>query len=167
MNTQASDRRVVVRVYGLLFNPNKEVLITDEERNGWKFSKFPGGGLEWGEGLVDALKREFLEETNLHLADIQHFYTTDFFQQSAFNTNDQILSVYYLTTALGVLPGSLPPPITEHSGTLSFRWIPLHKLTPELFTFPIDKYVVGLLKNTELALKFLTVFVASLSFFFS
>ena len=29
-----------VRVYGLLINPNNEVLISDEEEYGFRFSKF-------------------------------------------------------------------------------------------------------------------------------
>ena len=37
--------RFNVRVYGLLFNDEKEVLVTDENRFGIQFTKFPGGGL--------------------------------------------------------------------------------------------------------------------------
>ena len=51
-----------VRVYGLLFNEDNHILISDEEEYGFQFSKFPGGGLEYGEGLIDALKRDFIEE---------------------------------------------------------------------------------------------------------
>ena len=148
------NKRFVVRVYGLLFNSEMELLIADEERKAWQFSKFPGGGVEWGEGLIDALRREFLEETGWHLGNVRHFYTTDFFQQSAFSTDDQIISIYYLVTAEQAAPGILPPPIAESVGTIAFRWIHKNDLQPELFTFPIDKHVVSLLKNTELALKF-------------
>ena len=48
-----------IRVYGILLNDRNEVLVSDECRNGYSFTKFPGGGLEFGEGLVDGLKREF------------------------------------------------------------------------------------------------------------
>ncbi|RZK13557.1 MAG: NUDIX hydrolase, partial [Flavobacterium sp.] len=47
-----------VRVYGVLINHDNQVLISDEQSGGRTFSKFPGGGLELGEGLIDALKRE-------------------------------------------------------------------------------------------------------------
>ncbi|HEY0897744.1 MAG TPA: NUDIX hydrolase, partial [Sphingobacteriaceae bacterium] len=46
-----------VRVYGLLINHRQEILISDEEEYGVRFTKFPGGGLEYGEGLLDGLKR--------------------------------------------------------------------------------------------------------------
>src|SRR5665213_872110 len=84
-----------VRVYGLLINESEEILITDEQEYGMRFTKFPGGGLEFGEGLTEALKREFMEECNMEIDVISHFYTTDFFVKSAFN-DSQIISVYYL-----------------------------------------------------------------------
>jgi 8-oxo-dGTP diphosphatase len=94
-----------VRVYGLLINDSNEVLISDEQEYGMQFTKFPGGGLEYGEGLTDGLKREFVEECNVEVEIISHFYTTDFFVKSAFN-DSQIISVYYLvknTTPLNLI----------------------------------------------------------------
>src|ERR1700753_98981 len=94
-----------VRVYGLLINDDDEVLISDEQEYGMRFTKFPGGGLELGESLIDGLKREFLEECNADVEIIKHFYTTDFFVKSAFN-NSQVISVYYLvknTSALNLI----------------------------------------------------------------
>ncbi|MBS1528392.1 MAG: NUDIX domain-containing protein, partial [Bacteroidetes bacterium] len=72
-----------VRVYGLLINDGGQVLLSDEQEYGMRFSKFPGGGLEYGEGLIDGLKREFVEECNVEVDVLSHFYTTDFFVQSA------------------------------------------------------------------------------------
>ena len=82
-----------VRVYGLLINERQEILISDEQEYSYRFIKFPGGGLEYGEGLTDGLKREFLEECALDIEVVSHFYTTDFFVKSAFN-DSQIISVY-------------------------------------------------------------------------
>src|SRR3954470_4995518 len=84
-----------VRVYGLLLDDQQRILISDEEEYGIRFTKFPGGGLEYGEGLIDALKREFIEECNAEIEVLEHIYTTDFFVKSAFN-DSQIISVYYL-----------------------------------------------------------------------
>lgn len=84
-----------VRVYGLLVNDRNEILLSDECLHGKYFTKFPGGGLEQGEGTKDCLIREFMEEVNLKIEIENHFYTTDFYQQSAFNPNDQIISIYY------------------------------------------------------------------------
>src|ERR1700743_3993921 len=91
-----------VRVYGLLINDRNEILISDEQEYGMRFVKFPGGGLEHGEGLLDGLKREFMEECNAEVAVTEHFYTTDFFVKSAFN-DSQIISVYYLVKPIGKL----------------------------------------------------------------
>jgi ADP-ribose pyrophosphatase YjhB (NUDIX family) len=89
-----------VRVYGLLINDHNEILISDEQEYGMQFAKFPGGGLEHGEGLIDGLKREFVEECNVEIEIIRHFYTTDFYIKSAFN-DSQIISVYYLVKNVG------------------------------------------------------------------
>ena len=50
-----------IRVYGILINEQDQVLITDELIKGHKITKFPGGGLEFGEGTIDCIKREFIE----------------------------------------------------------------------------------------------------------
>ena len=91
-----------VRVYGILINNEQEVLVSDELIRGSYITKFPGGGLELGEGTKDCLKREFKEETGLDVMVGKHIYTTDYFQLSAFNPNDQIISIYYFVTAENV-----------------------------------------------------------------
>ncbi|MBP3943895.1 NUDIX domain-containing protein [Sphingobacteriaceae bacterium WQ 2009] len=91
-----------VRVYGLLINTKGQVLIADEKTENVSFTKFPGGGLEYGEGLIDALKREFMEECNTSIEVIRHIYTTDFWEKSSFNES-QIISIYYLVRATSPL----------------------------------------------------------------
>ena len=90
------------RVYGILLGENKEVLVSDEFIRGGYFTKFPGGGLEFGEGTRDCLKREFKEEMDLEVQVTDHLYTTDFFQLSAFNPEkkQQIIAIYYFVKAL-------------------------------------------------------------------
>src|SRR3954469_23162686 len=89
-----------IRVYGILFGENKQVLVSDEYIRGKYYTKFPGGGLEFGEGTRDCLKREFKEEMNLEVEVGEHIYTTDYFQMSAFNPSHQIISIYYYAKAL-------------------------------------------------------------------
>src|SRR5438067_57377 len=88
-----------VRVYGILIK-EESVLITDECVYGQLITKFPGGGLQFGEGLIDCLKREFREELEMDIEVANHFYTTDFFQSSAFNEKQQVISIYYLVKAI-------------------------------------------------------------------
>lgn len=137
-----------VRVYGLLVNDNSEVLISDELEYGMQFSKFPGGGLEYGEGLIDGLKREFMEECNAEIEVLSHFYTTDFFVKSAFNES-QIISVYYLVKNVNPLDLSfkLIPFDFGAEAVQVFRWVKISGLKEEDVTFPIDQHVVKLLKE--------------------
>ena len=87
-----------LRVYGLLINELNQVLISDENRNGFAFTKFPGGGMEFGEGFKETLVREFQEELNIEIEVNELFYFNEFFQVSKFNPKDQLFSFYYLVT---------------------------------------------------------------------
>lgn len=147
------EKRFNIRAYGVLINENNEVLVSDEFRFGQRFTKFPGGGLEWGEGLEDCLLREYLEETGKKIKVKSHFYTTGFFQQSAFNEKDQLISVYYLVELLEDSEMEVSTKQFDfklEEGAQSLRWIPLDKISENDMTFPVDKLVVGmLLKNKQ------------------
>jgi 8-oxo-dGTP diphosphatase len=142
--------RFNVRVYGLLINESNQVLISDEQEYGMQFTKFPGGGLEFGEGLIDGLKREFVEECNVEIEVISHFYTTDFFVKSAFN-DTQVISVYYRVKNLSPLNLMFKTVQFDFDGEgeilQSFRWINLADLREDDVTFPTDRHVVKLLLN--------------------
>ena len=142
-----------VRVYGILINDEKQVLVSDEYIRGKYYTKFPGGGLEKGEGTIDCLKREFIEEMNLPVEITGHVYTTDFYQQSAFNPDHQILSIFYYVKALAPLSieeNKQPYAFTEkelegyalHGETETFRFINWKDFSEESVTLPIEKVVV-------------------------
>jgi ADP-ribose pyrophosphatase YjhB (NUDIX family) len=137
-----------VRVYGLLINDDNEILISDEQEYGMRFTKFPGGGLEFGEGLIEGLKREFMEECDVHIEVLNHFYTTDFFVKSAFN-NSQVISVYYFVKNKGPLNLPFKTTVFDFDGEgdvlQSFRWSKLTDLETEDFLFPTDRHVAKLL----------------------
>ena len=139
-----------IRVYGLLINENQEILISDEKEYGMLFSKFPGGGLEYGEGTIDGLKREFMEECDAEIEVLCHFYTTDFFLKSAFS-DAQIISIYY--TVKNIKPLALnfkqKPFDFDADGEVlqAFRWVKISDLKVEDVTFPIDQHVVKLLRG--------------------
>jgi ADP-ribose pyrophosphatase YjhB (NUDIX family) len=145
-------------VYGLLVDEQNRVLISDEEEHGFRFSKFPGGGLEYGEGLLEALIREFSEECALPIEVVSHFYTTDFFQISAFNHTDQIISIYYYVHADNTHKiiakekafDFLPEQVADIKGTAEhLRWIPLNELNETMMTLPIDKVAIKMLLNKK------------------
>lgn len=140
-----------IRVYGILIQ-NNCVLVSDEYIKGMKITKLPGGGLEFGEGTIDCLKREFKEELNLDIEVQSHFYTTDFFVNSAFSHKNQILSIYYLVKAcepLNFKISTIPFDFkTLKEGAQSMRWIELNTLSDADFTFIIDKRVGELLSHS-------------------
>lgn len=140
-----------VRVYGILIHDRK-VLIADEFFHDTFITKFPGGGLQFGEGTVDCLIRELREELGVKAEILNHFYTTDFFLPSAFDRSNQIISIYYLVKADN--PASVPvsdkkPDVkTLTNGYCSFRWLALEHLAESEFTFPADKKVALLLRDS-------------------
>ncbi len=137
--------RFNIRVYGILtreVNQQKEVLLSDEFRYEQHFTKFPGGGLELGEGIEDALIREFQEELGITIALEHLFYVNPFLQVSAFQKSDQLISIYYLVSHSG--PDSK---IINQNQEESFRWVPIHALNETTCTFPIDQAVVELLRE--------------------
>jgi 8-oxo-dGTP diphosphatase len=141
-----------IRIYGLIINPFNEILITDEFQLGVKMTKFPGGGLEFGEGPIDCLKREFKEECNKQeIKNIRHFYTTDFYQKALFYENYQLISIYYLAEIQSPIQfkiSEIPFDFENmENGNQSFRWVKIDTLNTDEFTFPIDKIVLDKLKK--------------------
>lgn len=139
----------IIRVYGILINSKNEVLLSDERIFGKEFTKFPGGGLEEGEGIKDCLIREFQEELNMDIEVKKLIYLTDFYQKSAFHFDDQIISIYYEISAEnteGIKTSKIPFDFNEEE-IESHRWVQLSDLKEEDVTFPIDKKVVGILIN--------------------
>lgn len=135
-----------IRVYAIILNDTPAVLVSDEFQLGMRMTKFPGGGLELGEGTIECLQREAFEEFGQEIENVEHFYTTDFFQKALFFDDQQLISIYYKARFIE------PPKFniatkpfdfeSETNGNISFRWIPLNNLSEGDFTFPIDKVVV-------------------------
>lgn len=146
-----------VRVYGIVINEQKQVLVSDEYIRGDYITKFPGGGLEFGEGTRDCLKREFMEEMTLNVHVGDHLYTTDYFQMSAFNPEHQIISIYYYAHPLEAIKVPLRTKpfdfdeqqlavYAEKKETETFRFINWDEFSEASVTLPIDKVVAKMLK---------------------
>jgi len=149
---------ISIRVYGILINEQKQVLVSDEYIRGNYFTKFPGGGLEVGEGTKDCLAREFMEEMNLSVTVGDHIYTTDIYQQSAFNAAHQILSIYYFAKAIEEIKVPLRNKIFDfdeqqlkiYESTKqieTFRFINWTDFSSDAMTLPLDKIAAGIVKK--------------------
>jgi ADP-ribose pyrophosphatase YjhB (NUDIX family) len=137
--------RFTIRVYGIMLNQNQEVLLVHEKMPHLSFTKFPGGGLEFGEGTRDCLKREFMEETGLEVAVKEHIYTTDFFQPSAFKNGDQLKAIYYQVEPISDISllslNEKQIHLNGKTETLRFFWKSIENFDINVLTFPIDQLV--------------------------
>jgi 8-oxo-dGTP diphosphatase len=151
---------ISIRIYGILLNEAKQVLVSDEFIRGSYYTKFPGGGLEIGEGTRDCLKREFMEEMNLKVEPGEHIYTTDIYQQSAFNAAHQILSIYYFVTALEEITVPLRTKpfdfdeqqlgIYEKTKQIeTFRFVEWNQFSADAVTLPLDKIAATIVKQLQ------------------
>ena len=143
------DKCFVIRVYAIIINDKNEVLLSDEYMVDTLMTKFPGGGLELGEGSIDCLKREAIEEFGQSIEIIKHFYTTDFYQKALFYDNCQLISIYYkaqfcdpIRFKISAKPFDFPEKV---NGSQSFRWKSIADLNVGDVTFSIDKRVVEML----------------------
>jgi len=148
--THTKPERFNVRAYFILMHPDGDaVLVSDELIFGNAYTKFPGGGVEFGEGTKECVMREALEELKQSIEVIDHFYTTDFFLPSFFQPKDQIISVYYTARLIDVqqfrtstMPFDFKQRIYNEE---SFRWVKLSNIREDLFHFDADKRVAAML----------------------
>ena len=137
--------RFNVRIYGVCIE-NNCLLITDEIRGGMKMTKLPGGGLEFGEGIHDALVREFEEEMGILVEVGDVFFVNPFLEASNFCPSDQVVVVFYWVKLLErpeeAIFSDKPFDFEHVEGMQKFRWIPLSTLDTEMMTFKTDKALV-------------------------
>ena len=138
-----------VRCYALILNPARTHVLVARERfpDGSVGCKFPGGGVESEEFIVDALWRECEEELGRTdgLSWLGHAYTNDFFVRSAFRDDEQILSVYHWMQADHESLAwwdEKPPSVAADEPILEMNWEAIETLTPDAMRFPIDRHVV-------------------------
>lgn len=137
-----------LRVYGVLINKRKEVLISKENYKGISFTKLPGGGLCLGESLPDGLIREFKEECNLDIKVEKLLHVTDTFVASAFD-NSQVIGVYYKVRSLdsSYVGFKVKNFDLENDSSQSFHWVDFDKLSAEDFYFEMDQQAWRYIKN--------------------
>ena len=136
-----------LRVYALLINEKQEILLSDEYRFGKFFTKFPGGGVEHGEGIQDALFRELQEELLIEITSADFFYFNEFHQASAFDQSNLVAFYYIVNIQKATVQ------LQEEGYTIPFeqeqelqRWKAVQELQKDELTFPIDQKVLEKLK---------------------
>lgn len=131
---------VTLRVYGLFIVGN-QILVSLEEYKGKEMFKFPGGGVQFGEGTREALIREIHEEMGLSIEIGSHIYTTDFFKRSSFDQRQQVLSVYYEIENSSFSVQDIPQFGLENTALKKerFEWRSIESLRAEDFTFDTER----------------------------
>lgn len=126
-----------------------EVLLSDELIGGKPCTKWPGGGVEFGEGPMDCVRREAEEELGQSISVGRLMHATGDFIRSAWRPREQVLCYYYLaaldgdarfrisTASFGFLPGEQQ----------SFRWAQLDELPPGELTFETDRSALEALRS--------------------
>ena len=128
-----------IRVYALCII-NNEILTLKEPFAGNMVVKLPGGGLEFGEGTADCLKREFKEELNLEITVGDAFYIQEDFVQSLAKDGKQLLTLYFFATIIDLHNLEI-----IDKNIQEVNWIPLTANNP--FTLPVDKIVFNKLQS--------------------
>lgn len=103
MNNLAN-QRFHIGVYGVLINKNK-ILLIKKSRGAYKgMFDLPGGGIEFGEKIEEALKREFIEETDIILNDYNFIGYNEYFCNylNDFKEPRQLhhIGIYYKVSAI-------------------------------------------------------------------
>ena len=129
-----------VRVYGIWIKSDK-ILLSHENIDGYAMTKFPGGGLEFGEGALDCLKREFMEELGVKICQSKLVHVSEKYIPSAFKRNEQVIAVHYLVDSDDSILNyeNIQDTAVGESNLLSFKW---HKLDSSLIdnlSFEMDK----------------------------
>lgn len=132
--------KINVRVYATIVKDNK-VLVLHEEYVGQQLMKFPGGGLEFGESVLECVQRELDEELNIKVKNIEHLYTQEDFLVSKFRNSEQLLTIYYLAEMIDENELLILDPCID-----KIEWVSL-ETEENPFPLPIDKIVFDVLKK--------------------
>jgi ADP-ribose pyrophosphatase YjhB (NUDIX family) len=101
--------------------------------------------------IIKAITIKFKEELNLEILIKSHFYTTDFYVPSFFNPQHQLISVYYLIERkenFDLKTSTKRFDFEPIHGSQSLRWLTIKEIEENELTYPIDKKVILMLKNS-------------------
>jgi 8-oxo-dGTP diphosphatase len=132
--------RVRIRVCGLLVEDDELLLVKlNAPTRDTPFWSPPGGGLELGERLEDALVREFIEETGLQVEPQRLFYISEFVQPPF-----HAVEFYFLCENVGgkLVVGTDPELVNHSQMILDIQYIRFAEMgTMDIFpTFIRDRF---------------------------
>lgn len=137
-----------LRVYGFLINKDNQILLSDEFEFDTFFTKFPGGGVKYGEGILNALKREFKEELNAEITSSDFIFFNEFFQESFFHQNVQVTCFYYSVECEEIAHlGNQKYQIPFRTRGEKQRWVNIAEVNSKDLSFPTDQMALEVLRK--------------------
>jgi phosphoglycolate phosphatase-like HAD superfamily hydrolase/ADP-ribose pyrophosphatase YjhB (NUDIX family) len=132
----------IVTVGALIFNDHEEVLMirTHKWSDLWGI---PGGKVRYGETLVDALRREVKEETNLHISGIDFVMVQECIYSPEFYRREHFLLVNYTCHSAG------HDPVKLNAEAKEFRWVTLLRAQQMPLNQPTRKLVDVVMNRDE------------------
>jgi 8-oxo-dGTP diphosphatase len=137
--TNAGLQRFRPAIYGVLIDDG-QVLLVRAPQAFLGLVGFPGGGVELGEAPLDALRREFIEETGLEVEPTRLLWTTTGLHRARLRPTQQLIAIHW---EVRLVSGTLRPQGNGDDVEAAF-FCPLHALPVEEMV-GVDREVVPLL----------------------
>jgi len=134
-------------VGALIFNPEGKLLLVKSHKFNGMYV-IPGGHIELGEKMEDALKREVKEETDLDIYNVKFIGFQEFIFDEIFHTKKHFIFFDYSCRT-----DSKPAEVKLNSEAQSYIWVPAEealKLDVDPYTIvAIKKYLQGKRKKKD------------------
>ena len=117
-----------VRASALILQNDAILLVEFDDGNGLHYN-LPGGGVEKGETLIDAVKREAREEASvdIEVGDVAFLYEyAPFKNKNKYGSIHSLTTIFDCTLKEGEEPSISPTP---DSNQTAVKWIPLNELS--------------------------------------
>jgi len=90
--------KLPIRPAAIIIKDNK-LLVVKTRRHGEEYYLLPGGGIEYGETIEEALKREVREETGFIVKILKPIYINEYIHRD--NWSKRVVNIFFITKILG------------------------------------------------------------------
>lgn len=136
-----SKRRPEIVVGGLVFNQRDELLLIKSNRWSGLYS-FPGGHVEYGEALLDALSREILEETQLKITDATFLGVQENVEDATYYREAHLIMLNYVCHVDNEM-------VVLDSEATNYVWVTVD----EALSFSLSKSAIDAIRRYQAAVK--------------